>query len=329
MVNPSDAAHTGSRARRALTSTRGSDGENVSPGIAYWQAAIEDGIDPAAAALMVAQPGFADACRLSLRHRLERYDRNPLLSRAAKDIKQLFYGYFVLYLHARDGITLTAIRDVCREIGLASRGRALAILVHLRAIGYIHADPNKTDGRVRRYLPSEQMTTALRGVITDDLQAFCLIEPTAVGIAERMTEPEFFKAFVLRLGKGLLDAVKASPVSEVSHFVDRDAGMIILSYILATAEDGDAYPPRGPVRMSVTELSKRFKVSRSHVFRLLRDAEKLGLLVRNPDEQTGTITEKLRADLIAYHVFVFMGLASCIHAALMSDRGTMTHAVTD
>jgi IclR helix-turn-helix domain len=303
-------------------SVKGSNGVNASPGLAYWEAAIEGRLDPAGAALMAAQPGFADACRLSDRNTIERHGRNPLPSRFAKDLTQLFYAYLVLYLEARDGITLTAIRDVCREIGLASRGRALAILVHLRVIGYIHADPNKADGRVRRYLPSEQMTTALRGVVTDELQAFCLVEPAAAGLAERLAEPEFFKAFVLQAGKGLLNAVKARPTSDISHFANRDAGMLVLSHILASAEDGDTYPPRGPVRMSVTELAKKFDVSRSHVFRLLRDAEKLGLLTRNPDEQTGTITEKLCADIIAFHVFVFLGLASCLQRALMSDHET-------
>jgi hypothetical protein len=308
---------------------KGSDDVNTSPGLAYWEAAIEGRLDPAGATLMAAQPGFADACRMSDRNTIERHGRNPLLSRVAKDLKQLFYGYLVLYLEARDGITLTALRDVCREIGLASRGRALALLVHLRAIGYIHVDPNRTDGRVRRYRPSEQMTTALRDIIADQLRAFCLVEPTAVGMAERLAEPEFFKAFVLQAGTGLLKAVKARPTSDISHFTHRDAGIIILSHILATAEDGDSYPPRGPVRMSVTELAKKFAVSRSHVFRLLRDAEKLGLLTRNPDEQTGTITEKLRADIVAFHVFAFLGLASCLQAALMSDHETLMHAAAD
>jgi hypothetical protein len=103
------------------------------PGLAYWQAAVDGKlkVDPVDVALMAAHPSFADACRTAQRSAIVRDGRNKLQSRVTRDISRLFYGYLVIYLDASGGITLTAIRELCREIGLASPGRAQAILFHL------------------------------------------------------------------------------------------------------------------------------------------------------------------------------------------------------
>jgi IclR helix-turn-helix domain len=300
----------------------------ASPGLAYWRAAIEGrkDVDPAAAALMIAQPRFAEACWTSVAFALQRYGRNPIMTRVAKDISRLFYGYLVIYLGARDAITLTAIRDICNEIGLASRGRAQAILFHLRAIGYLKPDPDHTDGRSRRYVPSAEMQSALRQVITDELRAFSVIEPEAGRAADRFDEPDFYKAFLLRFGEGIVDAMKIKPVRIVSLFAERNAGTLILCDIMDSAERRDVYPPRGTLKMSVTDLAEKFDVSRSHVFRLLRDAEKQGLLKRNADEQTGTIDEILACDIVEFQVISFMALAHCCQHAFEATDANVAAA---
>lgn len=297
----------------------------VSPGLAYWRAAIEGrrDVDPTAAARMIAQPRFAEACWTSVTFALRRYGRNPIMTRVAKDISRLFYGYLVIYLDARDAITLTAIQDLCREIGLASAGRAQAILFHLRAIGYLKPDPCNTDRRSRRYVPSLEMQSALRQVITDELRAFSVIEPEAGNAADRFDEPGFYRAFLLRFGEGIVDAVKIKPVRIVSLFAERNAGTLILCDIMASAERRDVYPPRGRLKMSVTDLAQKFGVSRSHVFRLLRDAEKQGLLKRNADEQTGTIEEILARDIVEFQVITFMAMAHCCQYAFEATDASM------
>jgi hypothetical protein len=306
----------------------GDDRTMTSPGLAYWWAAADGRteVDPAAVACMIAQPGFPDACRLVLKYALERTGRNVLMTRVTKDISRLVYGYIVLYLDARGGITLTAIQDLCQEVGIAGRGRARMLLFHLRAIDYIRPTPKGSDRRVQHYLPSPDMQASLRDAVSDELRAFSPVEPAAAHAADRLVEPEFFKAYMLRLGQAVTRALKIRPVRLLSHFSERNAGLIILWDILASAEEGDVYPPRGRLQMSVSGLADKYEVSRSHVFRLLRDAEQLGLLKRDPDEQTGVIAEELRQDLIGYHVDIFTGLAMCAHHALMSDHETMAHA---
>jgi DNA-binding MarR family transcriptional regulator len=299
-----------------------------SPGLAYWCSAIVayKEIAPKDMAFMIAQPRFADACRNSIRSSTVRHGRNRLLTRVTRDISRLIYGYIVLYLDARGGITLSAIQELSREIGLASPGRAQAILFHLRAIGYIKTDPASTDRRSRRYVPSLEMRGSFREVLADELRAFSLIEPDAGIAADRLIEPEFFRAFMVRFGRGILVGLQTKPARVITHFAEPNAGLIILWDILSSAQEGDCYPPRGPLKMSVTELSQKYGVSRSHVFRLLRDAEKLGLLKRNADEQTGTITDVLARDVAEFQVAVFLGLAACCQAAFQMTAAARLQA---
>jgi hypothetical protein len=170
------------------------------------------------------------------------------------------------------------------------------------------------------------MKENLREVMADELRAFSLIEPQAAVAADRLVEPDFFRAFMIRLGEGFVAGLKNRPARVISHFAERNAGLIILWDILLSAQEGDTYPPRGLLKMSITELSQKYGVSRSHVFRLLRDAEKLGFLKRNADDQTGTITDVLAHDVAEFQVTTFLGLSVCCHHAFQATAPTRLQA---
>jgi DNA-binding MarR family transcriptional regulator len=292
----------------------------VNRGLAYWSAAVlvgrvAEGDERYLA--MLAHPHFPDACRRLVSQALQRYRKNRIFSRASKDISRYFLSYLAMYLDACGGLTLSTIRDLCVQTDLASPGRAAAILLRLRMIGYVHLDTAQKDRRVRRYIPSDELKTAIREVAREDLGVLALIEPEAASAAERLAEPEFFNAYVRRLGEGLIDMLISHPGRHAtSLFSERNSGMTVLFDIVHSAGSGDVYPPRGRLKMSVRDLAKRFEVSPSHVRKLLRDAESEGLLKRDPDERTGTITEKLRVGLVDLHVASLLGNAASAHAAL-------------
>jgi hypothetical protein len=98
-------------------------------------------------------------------------------------------------------------------------------------------------------------------------------------------------------------------------FTTRDSGSMILFEIMQSARPGDAYPPRGPLNCSVSELATKYEVSRSHVLKMLRDAEKEGLLVRNADERTCILSESLRTAVNGLLVSLLAGNAIAAHAA--------------
>lgn len=289
----------------------------VSRGLAYWSAhqVGPSSMDAEARAAAITHPRFEEACRLLVTKGFARYRSDHVFARANKDISRYFFAYFALYLDARGELTLTTIRDFVSELGLASPGRAAAILFRLRTIGYIERDKEQNDRRVRRYVPTEALKSMLRRIIRDELSALALMEPEAVIAAERLDEPEFFKAYALRAGQGLAGIAQMEDPGETKHFTARDAGTMVLLDIAFSGEPGDVYPPRGPVKMSVTELARKYEVSRSHVLKMLRDAEKEGLITRNPDERTGVLSEALRVALSNLHLSQLVGNAICAHAA--------------
>jgi hypothetical protein len=288
----------------------------ASRGLVYWCEATSAGkIPPHVFAEFLTHPRFADACHASQRFSVEHAGRDRVLARVTIDTSRLVYGYLVLYLDALGSITLKAIQDLCRDIGLASHGRAQAILFHLRAIGYLKPDPDNTDRRSRHYLPSPEMTAALRESLTAELRALSLIEPDAGRAAERLVEPEFFRAFMRRWGEGIVYALKYRRTRPITHFTDSNAGYVMLRDVLSTAGEGDTYPPRGPLKMAVRELARKYNVSRTHILRLFRGAETQGLLTRNPDAQTITLSDAFGLDIAEFEITVFLGMATCAQYA--------------
>lgn len=166
---------------------------------------------------------YEKACRLLNTKMLARARSDSAFMRANKDVSRYFFGYFALYLDARGGLTLSAIRDFCSEIGLASPGRAAAILFRLRMLGYVRLDTDTKDRRVRRYVPTEGLRHAFRHAHRDDLSALALMEPEAEIAAQRLDEPEFFRAFLLRGGQGVAGVVAGDRGSATTTFTARDS----------------------------------------------------------------------------------------------------------
>lgn len=296
--------------------------KNVSqaPGLAYWANAVlnRDGIDAAAYARLIGDPRFIEAARQSARNAVARHTGNPLMSRNLKDVRRSIYGMFTLYLDARGEFSLKAIREVCAELGFASPGFAAAILMRLRMMGFITRDTAPSDKRMRRYIASPVMKRGYMDVFRNELLAFGCIEPEALDAAEALKDPEVFRHYALTAGRGLSRIVRTAQPNPITPFATRDAGLPILYEIALSGAQDDTYPPRGPVRMAVAPLARKFEVSRSHVLRLLREAETLGLLRRDADELTGELDETLREGLRVFHASFFISTAGCAYSALQA-----------
>jgi len=274
---------------------------------------------------VLAHPDFEKAARMSMRQSLARYDRTPLMSHISKDIVRMFYGYFALSLDARGGLTLSAMQQLCKELGISSPGRAHAMMIHMRMIGFITPNPDASNRRVKPYIPTPSMEAAFREVMIEEVQAFALLNPRAADLPRLLADRDFFKAYLRAIGEGLTNLIRHPRPNAIAHFANRNGGMLILYKICESAAEEDCYPPRGPVRISVAGLSKQYGVSRSHVLKLLRDAEALGYLRRDANEQTGVIEEPLRHSLREGHAAAYIGIARCWQKALKAT-GAMAPA---
>jgi hypothetical protein len=287
-------------------------------GLAFWHAAIvgRSRIEPTTLARMTAHPRFIDACLISWRGSQALFQEEPLLGRSFKDISLGFFAVFAMWLDLNGELTLSAIQDFCTEHDMASPGRVAALMTQLRKIGYVEPHPTQTGGRKRRYTVTPAMIAGFREIFRTELMALALIEPSAGAVADRLAEPALFAPFLTAMGLGMANIARNKVRSPVSLFAERNGGSLILAHIAASAGPGDSVPPRRPVPLSIAALARQFRVSRSHILRLLRDAEKEKLLQRHPDGSI-TLDEKLREAMLYYQAVNFMGHAACAHVALL------------
>jgi hypothetical protein len=275
---------------------------------------------------MAAHPRFGEACLASITNGLALYDMNRLAAESVKDMARFFLGYLVLYIHAREGITFSTIQQVCKELGITSSGRAAALLIRLRMIRYIELDPQQGDRRAKRYRPTAAMEVAFRNGIHSDLAALAIIEPEAAAFAEQLDDPDVFRAYTMNVGAALLAMIADVTKTPVAYFAQHNAGMVVLNAIMASAPEKHIFPPKDPIPVSLAALATRFKVSRTHVLRLVRGAEKHGYLIRDEEQRTITIAEPLRQDIVRYFAALFIGFAVCTHRATLDLDAQRTRA---
>lgn len=282
-------------------------------------------LSPPALEALRLHPRFLEAMELSVRRALVLQDTSALNTPHLKDGGRFFAGLLALYLHATGGLTLARLREACAQTGITSRGRVLAILTGLRVIGFIERAPREGDARVQFYRPTSGMVGAFRARIGVELQGAALVSDAAAQAADRFEDEAFFYALMTRIGEFLTtpSLLKDAVESPISIFSDRVAGTIILYALLAGGEPGDSFPPEGPLRMSLAGLASRFKVSRTHVLRLFRDAEGRGLLRRDAEGVTGWLEPALRreAELLFQVAFaILIGASQDVLQAEVAGR---------
>ncbi|MEI9992950.1 MAG: hypothetical protein WDM91_00035 [Rhizomicrobium sp.] len=287
-------------------------------GLGYWADAIVGRVraDDEVLARMVGHPRFREACETMMRDTLAISQAHPKMARVMIDIHRALLGLFVLYLDARGIVTHATVRDFCVEVGLTNPGRATAILINLRMVGYIVPDPVQPDRRSRRYILSRETREFFNEVFRRQMISLSLIEPQALMIADRFDDARIYKSFVLIVCNGLANASRRGDTSEISLFDRRNAGLGILFRLCVSGKPDDTLPPSRPIPLSINALASEFRVSRPHVRKLLRDAEAAGLVRRNAGDSTLVLETVLRDTVIRYHASIFMGLAHAARAAL-------------
>lgn len=236
---------------------------------------------PEAISAMRAEPGFDAAARLCAVNVIGLYRDNRFLNLVINDQGRVVIGWFAIYLHLSggEGLTLSRIIALCRRHGVCSAGRAAAIVGLMRATGYLAPVPSG-DRRERRLIPTERLMNGQWERWRCVLTALAHIRPEAkLGLAA-MGNPAFDRSLVsdlfdhYRAGFRLIGA----NVAELSLIGRRKAAVMILFSLFAARRAGEG--GEAMAELSVSELARRFHVSRAHVISVLRDAQEQGLLRR-------------------------------------------------
>ncbi|HWQ86596.1 hypothetical protein [Brevundimonas sp.] len=230
---------------------------------------------------MRAEPGFDEAARICAANVIGLYRDSGLLNLVINDQGRVVIGWFAIYLNLSggEGLTLSRIIALCKRHRVCSAGRAAAIVGLMRATGYLAPVPSG-DRRERRLAPTERLMNGQWERWRCVLAALAHLRPAARRSLAAMGDPAFDRSLVSDLFDHYLAGFRliGANVTELSLIGQRKAGIVILFSLFAARRPGE----RGEqvADLSVSELARRFHVSRAHVISVLRDAQEQGLLHR-------------------------------------------------
>ena len=226
-----------------------------------------------------AHPLYPKAVRVFASNMLAAGDADRLLDGILKDAGRNVAAMCAAHLHFTGGLTLPRLKALCASFGLISPGRARALLLYLRYLGYVERSTMHKKGAPALYVPTVRFLDTWRDHMRAVLGAVQVLEPAVGLLLDRFDEPGVFETFSKKLCEAFLDAAQQAD-SETAYFrvfMHRNAGIQIMHALLAASAD-DVFPPVRPIAFSLSATARRFRVSRIHVRRLVDAAEREGLL---------------------------------------------------
>lgn len=282
--------------------------------LSAWR--VDEGETDLHAPRVRAHPRFAQAARALAANSLAAGDSGKALAGIMKDAGRYVAAMWAIYLHVSGGLTLPRLKEICVSSGFLSPGRARAMLLYMRYLGYVVPAPDRLRGEPQRYVPTAEFRESWRDHLRLAMQAACIIEPAARIIVDRLREEDVFERIAQLQAEGLLSLSRARD-RETTHirvFMHRHAGIQIMSTMLTTP--GEAFPPDGPIPFSIAAASQRFGVSRIHIRRMLNDAVREGFF-SHANDGVVVMTEKAREELRMSYSMQFAQLLASAAAALV------------
>lgn len=261
-----------------------------------------------------ARPDFSHYAVRIARTFIDQFVGNRFLNLITNDRGRIQVAHAVLYLHyMRDpndptsGLTPSRLKAFCAQHRMCSPGRTAAMLAVMQMSGNVVEAPAAKDRRVRLLMPTAKLLDNFLTRWITYFDALAQMMPETADIARAARESDVFVQTYIRLvvehyiaGNRLMNCVP-----RLNVFADANAGMLIFLSLFAAA--GAEGPPRDAqyVQMPISELARRFGVSRAHVKQVLRGAQEQGLLVADDGNGRGIYLTRDYFDA-AYQLFAAM-----------------------
>jgi hypothetical protein len=282
---------------------------------------------PAAIARLQAHPQFEAAAASSMHGSIEIHQGGRLANWILGDRARAAFGHSVVYLHAISRpddprLTPANVKELAVATGLCSAGRAAAMLALMRVAGFLAQTPPTGDRRVRRLVPTEKLMTMQRTRLQRQFEAMAMIMPSAQQALPLFGRAEFELGLARAIGDAFVSGTRMlAHAPDLQPLADRSAGMVVLFSLLLASHEAGAFVVNRRTALSIAALARQFRVSRSQILRVLREAE-----ARNLIAGTGTSYEnvvvlpKLKQDILALVATAFLFLADAADRAIAELR---------
>lgn len=287
-------------------------------GLLDWR--VENGETDVNASRVCAHPMFAIAARALAANALKSSASDKTLASISKDAGRYVVAMWSMYLHVSGGLTLPRLKEICAASGFLSPGRARAMLLFMRYLGYVEPLAGRVRGAPQRYVPTANFRKAWRDHLRAMLEAAGIIEPSALDIAANLDDDCMMDCLSRQQGEGLLSLSRARDreTALIRVFLHRHAGANII-FSLVTADMSGDFPPQRSVPFSIAAMAQRFGVSRIHIRRILADAVREEFFTVS--DGTVAFTQKARAELrYSYSMQLSQLLASAAGAYALASQ---------
>jgi hypothetical protein len=275
---------------------------------------------------LIAAPGFADAARAIASQLIEDYLADRIVNRVFNDRGRYLAGLIALYLHrvrldgeANAGITVGRLKTLCARTGVASPGRAVAILSIMRFGCYLRPAEPGQDRRKVILVPTERFIALQERRWRFLFGAMARVMPEAGRALEIYTKPAFQSAFLRHGFDAYLAGFRLIQYApELLPYFEYVSGFNILLQLLVKA-GGSA----GPVPLTISDLASQFWVSRAHVRKVLGLATADGYIARTVGSRDPIIVEPALAEVInRFFAGAFLFSRYCIRQAIAASGET-------
>lgn len=266
-------------------------------------------------AAFIEMPEAPAAMRRLAQNNLALAAQDAAIDGIMKDVGRYSATGLAMYLHTTGGLTLPRLKELCRQTGLISPGRARALLIYLRFLRYIA--PSESNDRAALYVPTPRLMRGWQAMIRAVIDAATIIEPALGLFSNALAREDVLLSIIRYEGEmALFNANLGNKEIPFWHvFLNRYAGVQILHRLMLSAPDEAGFPPSGALPFSTSDLAREFHVSRPHVARLLKAAADAGLVAI--DGNTLTLTEVAK---VSVRQMMGMRLGSVIVAAALTHH---------
>ncbi len=180
------------------------------------------------------------------------------------------------------GLTSSNLKRLCAAQGIASPGRVAAFLGLMRLGGHL-VRRTTSDNRVVQLRP----TATFVAVVEAWNHAIFTILDTVNPVDDFVEQRAVHARLGWEMRRGGAERLLAGwrpldPFPEVSHFVARDGGWVLLTHIVATSLRAHGGTALEPIAIDLSALGAEFGISRSQLRELLESAHRAGLLDAPP-----------------------------------------------